>query len=818
MRRNVLVGMLLVCLVVGAIPASSVSETISASADKDFFLFEPWVDGLEASINFAIYTPSNNMHWEWGDGTESDGFSGIHTYYKSGTYTVTVTLDTKHKGKITKKVKVTVDAAKSAEDLEDQNNLHRLTLLSPEISGLKVNINGVVVAPVERIEWDWGDGQKSISWFAATHTYLHSGTYTVKVTVYDKKGRTTTKEVDVILSPSTLHKGKILFDESHNTFWSASINNGYSSFANAVRTEGYQVDRSTSGLSFDVLKKYAVLVVAVTFTPPKPFSTSEIEAIKKFVHEGGGLLLIGVGWSWVDYSHKNIDAYPVNQISKEFGVSFNEDVINDPTDYYPTGGEGNPIFHIPYITDHSTTKGINEICACGGNPCSLKIIDNSVQVIIKGDEDSYTGYHNTHYYPAGTNPPILAVTEYGNGKVVFLGHDGFFANADDNEDDIGNLYEYDNKQLGLNIMHWLASSATPTTPTPTPTEDGVTTSSETIFIDGEKAALIEARWMPTASDEGTLGIKISPQGDWHIPHVLDFSSVVGEIKLGYKEDVSILEPVITYHYPAIEAGYKVITEETDIGILKFISEDLTGYITGIPLATTKSLFETLFIKDRSRLPESDLLNDINKYDQQIIVWPPQPDKRKEFPGHTLPMQSPNYVYIHVPLKFDNEIQDQKMIVYVKLFLEKTPAILYHYISSAELNLPISKETKLESDLTITSLTLSPENPKLGDKVTFSYKIENQGTRKARTSKIALFIDGKKVCEDDVNRLDSADYSRGAFSTEGPKWLGPLSKFFSSEYKWKVTAGEHEIRVVADYDEDVDESNEGNNEITRNIRT
>jgi len=195
MKGKALVGMLLICLVLGAVSVGCVIGIVSAEDSKDLFLFEPWVDGLEANINFAIYTPCNNMHWDWGDGSKSDGFSGTHLYSKSGTYIVTVTLDTKDKGRISEKIEVTVDATKSAEDLEEPNNLHRLTLFSPEVSGLRVTINGVVVAPVKRIEWDWGDGQRTASWFAANHTYLHSGAYTVKVTTYDKKGRTTTKEI-----------------------------------------------------------------------------------------------------------------------------------------------------------------------------------------------------------------------------------------------------------------------------------------------------------------------------------------------------------------------------------------------------------------------------------------------------------------------------------------------------------------------------------------------------------------------------------------------------------------------------------------------
>jgi len=100
------------------------------------------------------------------------------------------------------------------------------------------------------------------------------------------------------------------------------------------------------------------------------------------------------------------------------------------------------------------------------------------------------------------------------------------------------------------------------------------------------------------------------------------------------------------------------------------------------------------------------------------------------------------------------------------------------------------------DLTIPSFSWSPEEPEEGAEVTFSYTIKNHGAGKAGASKTALFIDGEKVCEDGVNSLDSGSDSRETFG-----------------YRWKATAGAHEIRVVADCKGDVEESNEGNNEMS-----
>lgn len=107
----------------------------------------------------------------------------------------------------------------------------------------------------------------------------------------------------------------------------------------------------------------------------------------------------------------------------------------------------------------------------------------------------------------------------------------------------------------------------------------------------------------------------------------------------------------------------------------------------------------------------------------------------------------------------------------------------------------------KADLTITSLSWSPEEPEEGEEVTFSYTIKNQGAGEAGKSRTALFIDGEKVCEDDVNSLDPGSYSKETFG-----------------YRWKATVGMHEIRVVGDYYGDVEESDEGNNEMRKMLLT
>jgi hypothetical protein len=103
-------------------------------------------------------------------------------------------------------------------------------------------------------------------------------------------------------------------------------------------------------------------------------------------------------------------------------------------------------------------------------------------------------------------------------------------------------------------------------------------------------------------------------------------------------------------------------------------------------------------------------------------------------------------------------------------------------------------TEEKPDLTITDIWWDNENPTIGDELTFSYTVKNQGVVDTPSEfNNLLYIDGELW---DLS-------ARGSLAAGESK-----DRFFT--HTWKATAGDHTIKVVADGFGEIDESDETNN--------
>jgi hypothetical protein len=103
---------------------------------------------------------------------------------------------------------------------------------------------------------------------------------------------------------------------------------------------GYEVEEVTDFSSHAGLKKGGVIVIPNSWGN---FTPLEVDAIATFVKDGGGLLALGLGWSWRDYGplplhgqnqgpghQPTIESYPMNVLFQRFGASWTVNIARGP--------------------------------------------------------------------------------------------------------------------------------------------------------------------------------------------------------------------------------------------------------------------------------------------------------------------------------------------------------------------------------------------------------------------------------------------------------------------------------------------------------
>lgn len=257
---------------------------------------------------------------------------------------------------------------------------------------------------------------------------------------------------------------KVLFDEAHNNFHTAS--GRYKPFADLITNDGYQVTPNKQKFSRDMLKGYDILVISNALGAERmaaaeagnpAFTDEECDAVRDWVKAGGSLLLIA--------DHAPMGA--ANQIlGQRFSVDMSKMFTTDQQNYDKESE--NPGF-IVYtreggrLADHPITRGrndserINKIIAFTGQ--SLKGPPDSFAFMKLADTavDLMPGPDNKPVSAAG-RAQGLAMSA-GKGRVVVLGEAAMLSAqlAGANRMAFGmNRPGIDNRQLALNILHWLS--------------------------------------------------------------------------------------------------------------------------------------------------------------------------------------------------------------------------------------------------------------------------------------------------------------------------------------------------------------------------
>lgn len=108
--------------------------------------------------------------------------------------------------------------------------------------------------------------------------------------------------------------------------------------SSSLEGQGYLVSTVDGAIDGAALVTAGVLLVGNAWGDMTP---AEVQAIDDFVASGGGVLLLGLGWSWLAYQGP-LEQYPMNAVGGLFGLRWVEGGIEDPTDQQG----GFPVFHV----------------------------------------------------------------------------------------------------------------------------------------------------------------------------------------------------------------------------------------------------------------------------------------------------------------------------------------------------------------------------------------------------------------------------------------------------------------------------------------
>lgn len=261
---------------------------------------------------------------------------------------------------------------------------------------------------------------------------------------------------------------KVMFDEGHHNFHTAA--GRYKPFADLITNDGYRVTPSKAKFTKQSLEGYDVLVIANALgaeemTDPKAadpaFTDEECDAVRNWVDGGGSLLLI-------------TDHYPMGataeNLGRQFGVQMSRAWTIDEKNYEKSGDlcwlifsrENKLLGDHPIIQGRRQGETIRRVTTFIGQ--SLKGPEGSVAFLkladTAEDADGYPPEGKKRVSAAGRAQGVAL--KVGKGRVVVLGEAAVLS-AQVLKEPGKEPYRTgmtfpgsDNRQLALNIMHWLS--------------------------------------------------------------------------------------------------------------------------------------------------------------------------------------------------------------------------------------------------------------------------------------------------------------------------------------------------------------------------
>jgi hypothetical protein len=231
-------------------------------------------------------------------------------------------------------------------------------------------------------------------------------------------------------------------------------------FVDLIGYDGYRITANKDRFSQKTLAPYQILVIANAQGGPRlpesanaAFSAAECQAADAWVRQGGSLLLI------TDHYPHGAAAQP---LAKRLGVGMSQGQTVDPQNSFP-GRPSQLIFarenellgNHPIVWGRGPVEQLGRVVTYSGQ--SLMGPRGSISFLRLAETAMDRSSVDNSFAPAGGRSQGVAFV-HGKGRVVVLGEAGalsaqfmqgnipFGMNAEGN----------DNRQLSLNIMHWLS--------------------------------------------------------------------------------------------------------------------------------------------------------------------------------------------------------------------------------------------------------------------------------------------------------------------------------------------------------------------------
>ena len=261
---------------------------------------------------------------------------------------------------------------------------------------------------------------------------------------------------------------RVFFDEAHNNF--DTVAGRYKPFADLISNDGYHVVAGRKGFTKETLDTFKVLVTANALgaedvddegADRSAFTDEECDVVRDWVRNGGALLLMA--------DHKPFSLAAAN-LAKRFGVDMKGDFTGDAAnaentrrDFIVYTQQNHLLLSHPITEGRDDTEKVRRVIVFTGQ--SLKGPDGSIAILKLADSAV-----DITERPPWTDEPLKQTSaagraqaiafKFGKGRVVVMGDADMLSAllaGPGGKEPIGMNYPgSDNRQLALNIMHWLS--------------------------------------------------------------------------------------------------------------------------------------------------------------------------------------------------------------------------------------------------------------------------------------------------------------------------------------------------------------------------